>query len=88
MLGMYMVLENYLGMVSDYPEAYEGAPAFNFVKQVPTTWDDTKVLDGTPGEFVVIAWRKGGQWFVEASPMKRKEPFKFHYPFGKKAAIA
>jgi alpha-glucosidase len=64
MLGMYMVLENYLGMVSDYPKAHEGVPGFDFVKQVPTTWDDTKVLDGTPGEFVVIARRKGGQWFV------------------------
>jgi alpha-glucosidase len=58
------VLENYLGMVCDYPEAYEGEPGFDFVKQVPTTWDDTKVLDGAPGEFVTIARRKGEQWFV------------------------
>ena len=64
MLSMYVVLENYLGMVCDYPEAYEGEPGFDFVKQVPTTWDDTKVLDGAPGEFVTIARRKGEHWFV------------------------
>lgn len=64
MLGMYVVLENYLGMVCDYPEAYEGERGFDFVQTVPTTWDDTKVLAGAVGKFVVIARRKGNQWFV------------------------
>jgi alpha-glucosidase len=33
-------------------------------KNLPTVWDDTKVLGGRPGEFVAIARRKGEQWFV------------------------
>ncbi|MEO8862685.1 MAG: glycoside hydrolase family 97 catalytic domain-containing protein, partial [Ginsengibacter sp.] len=39
MLAMYVVLENYLQMVCDYPAAYEGQPGFDFIKEIPTTWD-------------------------------------------------
>jgi len=46
MLAMYVVLESYLGMVCDYPEAYEGQPGFEFIQQVPTVWDETKVFGG------------------------------------------
>ena len=63
-LAMYVVLENYLQMVCDYPAAYEGEPGFEFIKAVPTTWDETKVLDATPGEFITIARRSGNDWYV------------------------
>ena len=39
MLAMYVVLESYLGMICDTPEAYEGQPGFEFLQTVPTTWD-------------------------------------------------
>jgi alpha-glucosidase len=64
MMAMYVVLESYLGMVCDYPEAYEGQPGFEFIAGVPTTWDETRVIDGAPGEYVVIARRKGDKWYV------------------------
>ena len=64
MLAMYVVLENYLGMVCDYPDAYLGQPGFDFLKQVPTVWDETKVIDAKVGEWVSIARRKGTDWFV------------------------
>jgi len=66
MMAMYVVLESYLGMVCDYPEAYEGQPGFEFVSTVPTIWDETKVLDAKVGEYVVIARRKRNQWFIGA----------------------
>jgi alpha-glucosidase len=66
MLAMYVVLENYLGMVCDYPAAYEGQPGFEFLKIVPTVWDETKVLDARVGEYIIIARRKGNDWFVGA----------------------
>ena len=66
MLAMYVVLENYLGMVCDYPAAYEGQPGFEFLKEVPTIWDETKVLDAKVGEYIVIARRKENDWFVGA----------------------
>src|ERR1700730_8703079 len=64
MQGMYVILENYLGMVCDYPAAYEGEPGFDFIKAVPTSWDETKVLDAVVGEYVTIARRKGQDWFI------------------------
>jgi alpha-glucosidase len=64
MLAMYVVLESYLGMVCDYPAAYEGQDGFDFLKAVPTTWDETRVPEAIPGERVTIARRKGDDWYV------------------------
>lgn len=61
---MYVVMESYLHMVADYPQAYEGQPGFDFVRNVPTVWDETKVLNGEPGEFLTIARRHGNDWYV------------------------
>ena len=66
MLAMYVVLESYLSMVCDYPDAYEGQPGFEFIEKVPTTWDETKVLDAEPGKFISIARRKGDDWYAGA----------------------
>jgi alpha-glucosidase len=66
MLAMYVVLESYLGMVCDYPAAYEGQPGFDFVRTVPTVWDETKVLNASVGEYITIARRKGNDWFIGA----------------------
>ena len=63
-LAMYVVYESPLVMVSDYPEAYEGQPGMAFIERVPTVWDETRVLAGKPGEFVVVARRKGAEWYV------------------------
>jgi alpha-glucosidase len=66
MLAMYVVLQNPLGMVCDYPAAYEGQPGFGFIKEVPTTWDATKVIDARVGEYIVIARKKSDDWFAGA----------------------
>jgi alpha-glucosidase len=66
MLAMYVVLESYLPMVCDYPAAYEGQPGFEFVKSIPSTWDETKVPTALPGQWAVIARRKGEDWFAGA----------------------
>jgi alpha-glucosidase len=64
MLAMYIVLESYLPMVCDYPAAYEGQQGFEFIKAVPSTWDETKVPTAIPGQWATIARRKGDDWFV------------------------
>ena len=64
MLAMYVVLETNLAMVCDYPEAYEGQPGFEFIKEVSTTWDETKVLDAKVNKFITIARRKGEDWYI------------------------
>ena len=64
MLAMYVVLESYLSMVCDYPEAYEGQPGFEFICKVPTTWDETKVLSADVSQDITIARRKGADWYI------------------------
>ena len=64
MLAMYVVLENHMSMVCDYPEAYEGQPGFDFIKEVPTVWDETVVPNAEVGEWVSIARRKGTDWYI------------------------
>ena len=66
MLAMYVVLESYLGMICDTPEAYEGQPGFEFLQTVPTTWDKTVVPDASVNEYVAIARRHGDDWYVGA----------------------
>ena len=66
MLAMYIVLESYLPMVCDYPAAYEGQQGFDFLKSVPSAWDETRVPVAIPGEWVAIARRKGDEWYVGA----------------------
>ena len=66
MLGMYVVLECYLGMVCDSPMSYLGQPGFEFIQQVPTVWDETVVPDASVNEYAVVARRNGENWYVGA----------------------
>ena len=81
MLAMYVVLENTLGMVCDYPAAYEGQPGFEFIREVPTTWDETKVIDAKAGEFIVIARRKNNDWYIGAITNHDTREIKFPLDF-------
>jgi hypothetical protein len=48
------------------PNNLTDAPAWavDFMKQVPTTWDEVRFIDGYPGKYVVLARRSGDKWFV------------------------
>jgi alpha-glucosidase len=63
-LALYVIYENPMPMVSDSPSAYEGQTGFEFLKEVPTTWDETRFLAGDAGEFVVLARRKDKTWYL------------------------
>ncbi len=63
-LALYVVLESPLQMVSDYPEHYAGQHDFEFIKQVPATWDEVRVICGTPMENITVARRSGKDWYV------------------------
>jgi alpha-glucosidase len=64
MLAMYVVLESYLAMVCDYPDAYIGQPGFEVIKNMPTTWDQTHVTAAEPGKYISIARRKNDSWYI------------------------
>ncbi len=63
-LALYVIYENPMPMVSDSPSAYEGQAGFEFLKEVPATWDETRFLDGQAGEFIVLARRTDKTWYL------------------------
>jgi alpha-glucosidase len=63
-LALYVVYENPMPMLADAPEAYEDQPGFDFVVDVPATWDQTKFVAGAAGEYIVLARRSGNTWYV------------------------
>lgn len=65
-LALYVIYESPLQMVSDDPSAYADAAGFDFIKQVPTAWDETRFIDGTPGTHIVLARRSGDEWYLGA----------------------
>ncbi|MBX3254075.1 MAG: glycoside hydrolase family 97 N-terminal domain-containing protein [Chitinophagaceae bacterium] len=50
----------------DKPEDYQGEPELEFWDTLPTTWDDTKVVQGGIGKYITVARKSGEDWFVGA----------------------
>ena len=48
----------------DSPSMYKGEPEIEFFREVPTIWDETKVVNGKIGEYATIARRGGDDWFI------------------------
>lgn len=66
-LAMYVVYDSPLSMVSDSPVTYAASPAgLDFISATPTTWDETRVLSGQIGQSIVMARRKGREWWIGA----------------------
>jgi len=63
-LAMYVVYLAPLEMVSDDPDAYKGQPEFAFLEKVPTVWDETKVLNGEPAQYITVARKHGNDWYL------------------------
>jgi alpha-glucosidase len=63
-LARYVVYEGYLPMTADFPAAYRGEPGLDVMAGIPTTWDETRLLDGEVGKFITIARRSGDTWYV------------------------
>ncbi|MGZ8648002.1 MAG: glycoside hydrolase family 97 protein [Solirubrobacteraceae bacterium] len=63
-LALYPVYLSGLQMMADIPEHYEGEPELEFLERVPTTWDDTKVLNGAVGDDVTVARKSRQDWFI------------------------
>jgi len=68
-LSLYVVIYSPLQMAADLLENYEKNPApFQFIKDVPVDWDDTRVLNGEVGDYVTIARKERGgpNWYLGA----------------------
>ncbi|HUC79446.1 MAG TPA: glycoside hydrolase family 97 catalytic domain-containing protein [Flavisolibacter sp.] len=76
-LATAVLFQNPVQMFALTPNNLTDAPAFaiDFMKIVPTTWDETVFLEGYPGNYCVLARRNGSQWYV-AGVNAGKEPIK------------
>jgi len=63
-LSKFVIYESPLTVVCDHPDHILNQPGADFLKIVPTTWDDIRFIDGYPGEFVAIAKKSGSDWFI------------------------
>jgi hypothetical protein len=68
-LALYITLYSPLQMAADLPENYEAhMDAFQFIRDVAVDWDDTKILDAEPGDYIIMARKAKGKsnWFMGA----------------------
>ena len=70
-LALMVVLYSPLQMAADLPENYEDHPAFQFVRDLVTDWDETRILQAEIGEEVAIARRQDNSWFIGAITNQR-----------------
>ena len=65
-LALSLLFESPLLHWADKPESYLAQPrdVRDFMSALPTTWDETRLLGGYPGEWVVIARRQGNKWYI------------------------
>jgi alpha-glucosidase len=81
-LAMYIVFESGLQMLADNPFNYLREPeTTSFITSVPVTWDETKILDASVGEYIVTAKRKGEKWFIGAMGNDQKHDLKVEASF-------
>jgi alpha-glucosidase len=69
-LALYVLVYSPVHMAADLPENYEKRPdAFQFIKDVPTDWENSRTLQGEIGDYVVIArqQRDGKDWYLGAT---------------------
>lgn len=68
-LALYVTMYSPLQMAADLPENYEAnLPAFQFIKDVAADWEETRILEAEPGDYIITARKARGKdsWFVGA----------------------
>lgn len=65
-LALTVLYESGIQHLADRPESFLAQPKEikDFLSGLPTAWDDTRLLGGYPGDYAVIARRKGDKWYV------------------------
>lgn len=81
-LGMYVVYESPLQMLSDSPSNYYREPeSMEFLSAVPAVWDETRVLKASVGEYLVIARRNGNTWYIGGMAGEKGQTFEIPLDF-------
>ena len=66
-LSMFVVYDSPWTSLAESPDIYRSSPAgLDFIREVPTSWDETRYVAGDVGQYIAIAKRKGEQWYLGA----------------------
>ena len=64
-LAMFVVYESPIQIFAGNPSTGMQEPAFmELLGSIPTTWDETKIIDAKVGEYIITARKKGDDWFI------------------------
>ena len=81
-LAEYIIFDAPFTMLCDSPTNYETEEeCTRFIASIPTVWDETMALDGRIGEFIVMARRKAGRWYLAAMNNWNARDVTFQLPF-------
>lgn len=80
-LALFVVYDSPICCVCEHPDNLRGQPGADFLKVVPTVWDQTRVLSGAVAEHIVMARRSGHDWFIGAltNSNPRRLPLKLDF---------
>lgn len=65
-LALFVIYNSPITVACDHPAHYKSQPGIDFLKIVPTAWDETKVIEASVSDYIVEARRSGEKWFVGA----------------------
>lgn len=63
-LSQFVIFDSPYMVACDHPKNYYGQVGEDFLKQVQSMWDDTKVLNGEIAQYITMARRSGDKWFI------------------------
>ncbi|MEH0153465.1 glycoside hydrolase family 97 protein [Limibacter armeniacum] len=82
-LALYVTIYSPWQMAADLPENYTGQPAFQFIRDVPTNWEDTKVLNAKIGDYITVVRkdRDSDDWYLGSVTDEHEREFEISLDF-------
>ncbi|MCI0515590.1 glycoside hydrolase family 97 protein [candidate division KSB1 bacterium] len=81
-IAMYIIFESPLQMMADSPSNYlQTSECAAFIASIPTTWEATRVFEARVGEYLVLARKKAGNWYLGAMTNEHPREFKIDLAF-------
>lgn len=68
-----ILVQSGLHCMASGPDDYLNSPTYSLYKDMPAVWDDTKLIDGYPGDFVTMVRRSGDNWFGASTTTEARD---------------
>jgi alpha-glucosidase len=81
-VAMYVLYDSPLQMMADSPSNYlKEKETTEFIAQIPTVWEDTRVLEAKTGDYLIVAKKNGKNWYVAAMTDENPHEFTINLSF-------